>query len=219
MEPPSSFASLLRLARQESGLTQEELAERARLSCRAVSDLERGVKRPRRDTVMLLAEALALDSEARTAFDLAARQQLSLSAGDTPIRDGSATSPDPRIITLPSGMLTFLITDVRGYTAYTHVHGDEAGAALAGRFAALAGETVTAHEGLVVEVRGDEVMAVFTSARRALRAAVDLLARCATMTATFPALRAGVGLDVGEPISVPGGYRGEVINVAARLCA
>jgi len=44
--------------------------------------------------------------------------------------------------TLPTGMLTFLIADVRGYTAYTHRHGDEAGARLATRFAALAGEAV-----------------------------------------------------------------------------
>jgi hypothetical protein len=28
----------------------------------------------------------------------------------------------------PSGTLTFLIADVRGYTAYTHAHGDQAGA-------------------------------------------------------------------------------------------
>lgn len=133
---------------------------------------------------------------------------------DSEPRPRGATAPSS---TLPAGMLTFLIADVRGYTAYTHQHGDEAGAALATSFASLAGEAVQAQDGQVVEVRGDEVMAVFTSARKALRAAVDLLARCASDT-TLP-LRAGVGLDVGEPIHVPGGYRGEALNVAARLCA
>jgi class 3 adenylate cyclase/tetratricopeptide (TPR) repeat protein len=116
-------------------------------------------------------------------------------------------------------MLTFLIADVRGYTAYTHQHGDAAAAVLAGHFASLAGEAVGAQDGQVVEVRGDEVMAVFTSARNALRAAVSLLSRCAADASPSLPLRAGVGLDVGEPISVPDGYRGEVINVAARLCA
>lgn len=61
---PASFAVLLRRYRQTAGLTQEELAERARLSTRAISDLERGLKRtPRRDTIGLLVEALALSPE------------------------------------------------------------------------------------------------------------------------------------------------------------
>ena len=40
-----SFAGLLRHLRDEAGLTQEELAEAARVSQRAVSDLERGINR------------------------------------------------------------------------------------------------------------------------------------------------------------------------------
>jgi class 3 adenylate cyclase len=113
-------------------------------------------------------------------------------------------------------MLTFLIADVRGYTAYTHLHGDEAGAWLAIRFAALSRAVIAGAGGQIVEVRGDEVLAVFTSARTALRAAADLVARCAAETTPELPLRAGVGLDVGEPVAVPGGCRGEVLNVAAR---
>src|SRR5829696_9088811 len=64
MEPayePQAFGDLLRRHRVLGGMSQEELAERARLSARAISDLERRVKRtPRRDTVQLLAEALEL---------------------------------------------------------------------------------------------------------------------------------------------------------------
>ena len=44
--PAASFAHALRRHRLARGLTQEERAERAGLSVRAVSDLERGVKRP-----------------------------------------------------------------------------------------------------------------------------------------------------------------------------
>jgi tetratricopeptide (TPR) repeat protein len=56
-------------------MSQEELAERARLSARAISDLERGVKRtPRRDTVQLLVEALGLSGETRTTFVTVARE-------------------------------------------------------------------------------------------------------------------------------------------------
>ena len=56
-----SFAGLLRQLRAEALLTQEELAEAARLSPRSVSDLERGVSRTaRKDTAVLLAGALGL---------------------------------------------------------------------------------------------------------------------------------------------------------------
>jgi predicted ATPase/DNA-binding XRE family transcriptional regulator len=59
-----TFAKLLREHRRASGLTQEELAERARLSVRAISDLERGLKQaPRPSTVRLLVEALELVGE------------------------------------------------------------------------------------------------------------------------------------------------------------
>jgi predicted ATPase/DNA-binding CsgD family transcriptional regulator/DNA-binding XRE family transcriptional regulator len=68
------FAGLLRQLRDEAGLTQEELADAARVSQRAVSDLERGVNRTaRKDTAVLLAGALRLDGPARELFVAAAR--------------------------------------------------------------------------------------------------------------------------------------------------
>ena len=56
-----AFGTLLRDRRLDAGLTQGALAERAGISARAVSDLERGINRaPRPDTLDLLAGALAL---------------------------------------------------------------------------------------------------------------------------------------------------------------
>ena len=53
-----SFGDLLRQHRLAAGLTQEELADRAGLSVRGLSDLERGARRaPRRETVQLLCPA------------------------------------------------------------------------------------------------------------------------------------------------------------------
>jgi DNA-binding XRE family transcriptional regulator len=40
----TDFGTLLRRYRLAAGLTQEELAERARLSVRAITDLERGAR-------------------------------------------------------------------------------------------------------------------------------------------------------------------------------
>lgn len=64
-----SFATLLKQYRKTAGLTQEELAERADLSARAISDLERGVKRhPYPHTARQLVEALQLDGETAAHF-------------------------------------------------------------------------------------------------------------------------------------------------------
>ena len=68
------FAGLLRQLRAGARLTQEELAEAAGISTRAVSDLERGVNRTaHKDTARLLAAALGLDGLAGERFVAAAR--------------------------------------------------------------------------------------------------------------------------------------------------
>ncbi len=70
----ATFGAVLRRLRVEAGLTQEELAEAARLSPRSVSDLERGIHlTARKDTARLLADALGLAGPDRTAFEAAAR--------------------------------------------------------------------------------------------------------------------------------------------------
>ena len=68
------FGDLLARYRRAAGLTQEELAERAGLSTRGVSDLERGLRRrPHPESVRLLARALALPDADRAALLAAAR--------------------------------------------------------------------------------------------------------------------------------------------------
>jgi transcriptional regulator with XRE-family HTH domain/tetratricopeptide (TPR) repeat protein len=72
--PSPTFGALLRRYRLTAGLTQELLAERAGVSARAISDLERGTRRaPRADTLALLATALNLAAPARGALEAAAR--------------------------------------------------------------------------------------------------------------------------------------------------
>jgi tetratricopeptide (TPR) repeat protein/transcriptional regulator with XRE-family HTH domain len=73
-ESPAGFGSLLRRLRREAGWTQEELAEAAGLSVRAVASLERGVvSSPQKETVRLLADALGLLGPVRAGFEVAAR--------------------------------------------------------------------------------------------------------------------------------------------------
>ena len=66
MEPAGrpNFGALLRQFRLDAGMTQLELAERAKLSVEAISTLERGARtRPYRETVVLLGRALRLSPE------------------------------------------------------------------------------------------------------------------------------------------------------------
>src|SRR3954470_7039379 len=74
----SPIGHLLRRLRTAAALSQEALAERAGLSVRAVSDLERGVHRaPRLETVGMLADALNAGEADRTALLIAARSEQS----------------------------------------------------------------------------------------------------------------------------------------------
>lgn len=115
----------------------------------------------------------------------------------------------------------FLIADIRGYTRFTQEHGDDAAAQLAARFARFAAETVATYNGTLIELRGDEALAVFTSPRQAIRAAIALQSCFAAESAREPSLPldVGIGLDAGEAVPVMGGYRGGALNLAARLCS
>jgi class 3 adenylate cyclase len=116
---------------------------------------------------------------------------------------------------------TFLIADIRGYTRFTEEYGDEAAARLAAKFKDIVEEVVTTRAGRVVEIRGDEALTVFQSARQAIRAAMDLQRFFAEETDAdqdLP-LRVGIGIDSGEAVEMgDGSFRGASLNVAARLC-
>ena len=101
-QPAMRFAGLLRQLRAEAGMTQEELAEAAKLSSRSVSDLERGINRTaRKDTAALLAGALGLAEPVHDVFVAAARgrapaaEVLAAMRGEARPGEGSASGGDP----------------------------------------------------------------------------------------------------------------------------
>jgi YVTN family beta-propeller protein len=73
--------------------------------------------------------------------------------------------------------------------------------------------------GRLVELRGDEALAVFGSVRQALRTAVGLQQRFGEATREDLPLRVGIGIDSGEAVAVGEGFRGGALNLAARLCS
>lgn len=117
--------------------------------------------------------------------------------------------------------LAFLIADVRGYTSFTVEHGTPAGARLAKKFAELARQSVAARGGEVIELRGDEALAIFADPRQALYAAAEMQKRFQAEMELDPSLplKVGIGVDAGDVVPVEGGYRGLALNLAARLCS
>ena len=105
------FGVLLRRYRLAAGLSQEALAERARISINGISALERGYRRsPQRETLSLLAVALALDEKQRKEFEAAAAR----SGLPRRLRDGSVTVgpwADSTIANLPIALTSFVGRD------------------------------------------------------------------------------------------------------------
>lgn len=94
-----AFGQLLRRLRHAADLTQEQLAERAVVSPRSISELERGSTHwPRVDTVNLLAVGLMLSGAERAAFVGLARGRYAPDATEPPaFRQRIPTPPTPII--------------------------------------------------------------------------------------------------------------------------
>jgi predicted ATPase/DNA-binding XRE family transcriptional regulator len=121
----SPLGRLLRHHREQARLTQEELADRAGVSARTISDIERGVRtRAYTDTAVRLSVALSLTDTDRAAFLNAARGPKALPGGEHRV------SRIPRPITSLIGrerevgkLLTALNTDQKRLVSITGLGG------------------------------------------------------------------------------------------------
>lgn len=91
----AAFGDLLKRIRLGAGLSQEELADRAGVSARAISDLERGERlRPRRETLGLLFNALQVTTEERAQLEDSVRARPGHGAAPT-VRRGTYRDAGP----------------------------------------------------------------------------------------------------------------------------
>jgi predicted ATPase/class 3 adenylate cyclase/DNA-binding XRE family transcriptional regulator len=230
------FGGLLRRLRSGAGLTQEELAEAARVSLRAVSDLERGINRTaRKDTAMLLAEALGLDGQARELFVAAARGRVPaaqvLAAGQAGA--GSAASGmlrrdafalagrpgEPRQM-MGAGTLTFVFTDIEGSTALLRRVGEGVYARLLADHHALIRSVLAKHGGRELNTLGDGFFAAFASPRACVAAVAQM--QQALEGHAWPGgerLRVRMGVHTGEASDTATGPVGLDVHRAARVAA
>lgn len=215
-----NFGELLREHRTLRGLTIEELAAQTNIAPSALREIEAGTRSaPSRKVARALADALDLSREEREVFLDAA--EVASPAMNALFKPAMAPSAQPARQLPVAAIFVFLIADIRGYTSYTERRGDEAAARLATRFAEIARAVMERWDGRLVEIRGDEALGAFTSARQAVRAAGDLQTRYIAEASAHPDLPPGIGigLDIGEAVPVDDGYRGVALNRAARLCA
>jgi predicted ATPase/transcriptional regulator with XRE-family HTH domain len=112
---------LLRHYRLAAGLSQEALAERARMSTQGISALERGYRRtPQRETLALLVGALALNDEQRGEFEATAARSVLLGRAATvtvgPWAEGATAN-------LPLALTSFVGRQIELGEIATLVHG------------------------------------------------------------------------------------------------
>jgi class 3 adenylate cyclase len=119
---------------------------------------------------------------------------------------------------LPTGHVTFLLTDIEGSTELLARLGDQYARLLAD-IRREVGAAVRHAGGRVVSARGDDVFAVFELAPAALDAALAI--QRAMHAGTWPEgaeVRLRIGLHRGRPALTDTGYVGLSVHAAARIC-
>jgi class 3 adenylate cyclase len=132
-----------------------------------------------------------------------------------------ATPPVPPTTRLPSGVVTFLLTDIVESSVLWEQHTEEMAAALE-RHDAIVGEIVGAHDGTLLKskLEGDATVSVFARATEAAAAALALLD--AIEAEPWPGdarPRLRMAMHTGEAFERGGDYFGPALNRAARLRA
>jgi predicted ATPase/DNA-binding XRE family transcriptional regulator len=99
-----SFGNLLKRYRKSAGLTQEQLADRARLTARGLMYLERGARTPYRDTVHRLGQALGLAPHERDVLMAAAHPRGGPRAA-TIAATGTSSAPQYQLPVTPTNLI------------------------------------------------------------------------------------------------------------------
>src|SRR5215218_8610656 len=116
-------------------------------------------------------------------------------------------------MSLPTGTVTFLFTDIEGSTRLLHELGDGYAAALGEHRAALRG-AFERHGGVEVDTQGDAFFIAFARATDAVAAGA-----AAREALGDGPIRVRMGIHTGEPQLTDEGYVGMDVHRAARIAA
>jgi predicted ATPase/class 3 adenylate cyclase len=115
---------------------------------------------------------------------------------------------------LPTGTVTFLLTDVEGSTTLLHALGAEAYADALLEHRRVVREACSAEGGVEVDTQGDAFFFAFSSAGAAVGAA-----QAVTDDLSSGSIRLRIGLHTGTPLVTEEGYVGDDVHLAARIAA
>lgn len=115
----------------------------------------------------------------------------------------------------------FLFADLRGYSAFTERHGDQAARELLARYRRSVREVIAKFDGAEIRTEGDSFYVVFGSVSHAVRAGLAILQAVAepTQDASAHPVLVGIGIHAGETEDSADGIVSGAVNVAARICA
>jgi class 3 adenylate cyclase len=120
---------------------------------------------------------------------------------------------------LPTGQVTFLLTDIEDSTGLLRRLGDGY-ADLLGDVRRLLRRAVQRSGGAEVDARADELFAVFKRPAGALAAALAIQRRVGSRAWPDDArVRVRIGIHTGRPTLTDSGYVGLAVHAAARICA
>jgi class 3 adenylate cyclase len=132
---------------------------------------------------------------------------------------GQVEAQVSEVRSLPTGSVTFLLTDIEGSTNLLQQLGDRYAALLAEIRAIIRG-SVSRAEGREVDARADEFFAVFDRAPGALEAALSI--ERTVQGRAWPdgvEVKVRIGIHRGRPILTDAGYVGLAVHTVARICS
>ncbi|MCA1840012.1 MAG: AAA family ATPase [Actinobacteria bacterium] len=121
----------------------------------------------------------------------------------------------------PDGTVTIMFSDIENSTQLTETVGDHRWLEVLRDHNEVIRRQVSAHSGFEVKSSGDGFMVVFSSARSALKCAIDIqrdLDRFTAADRDVP-IRVRIGLHSGEAMKEQGDFFGRHVNLAARVGA
>jgi len=115
----------------------------------------------------------------------------------------------------------FLFADLRGYTAFTERHGDDAARDLIARYRTLVRREIAAHDGAEIRTEGDSVYVVFDSVVDAVEGGLAIrdAATAASAEPDAHPIPVGIGIHAGETKDGEDGIVSLAVNIAARVCS
>lgn len=220
MQTTASFGYWVRQQREALDLTQQVLAERVGCSLTAIKKIENEERLPSRQIAERLADNLGVPANQRELF-------LKYARGVQPLHQISLSHEPTETSMLPTGIVTFLFTDIEDSTKLWESAPEKMKVALPARHHAILQEAIAANGGTVFQIIGDAFCAAFATVPSAISAAVTAQRKLYQEQWDLPfAIRVRMGIHTGEAErtsnhALTGGYASNqtLIRVARILSA